>query len=762
MGKASVIAYDIHPIDKIVLHDVEQRLVQDGDKGKVFQPMDESGRPNFYSNAEIATSLGNGALQVERNFYAPFRVANPDAPRFLNGISDKQMEEVAFKLEWVHRLKDVRKRTPRISSADWDATVSAISGKYANDVEAGMRSSDYERQKIHYYKLPDSLKLVPKSTLNSWVRKVDQANGDPRALIDGRGKGLRHSKFTEEELHYQGHFVRRVITLDRTRRAFLYRVMKVTERKMNVVRIREGKTPLDLGSRSHFFSRFKLLPSWVMHYVNHGEAKTRNKYTPVLGAERGYPGDIFEADEGRLDLVAMLVGLDVWDQLTPEEQEAYRKASRRFWFSIIVDRATNCVMAFRVHARAPSTDTALAAFEMSTRDKTRSAQLAGCRTPWDMYAGFRQVRLDQANWYQSGRLTGTLTDAGGTKIHPPTGASTLRGTVERIIGVIGALTLESFSGKTFSNVVVRGDIDPRKKAHVDPYQLELVFLRAIVDVYHNVRSKGKLVGMSPRQAWFEGCAMKRPPTPPAGALKRHIYGINLTRIASRQGIRLFGNYYYSEQVSKSFRDKTGEDIHIRVDLMDLGEITMFDGEHTYSVPARSDFLRGKNFWQITALLHELDLIDTEEVERSQDVIDEALLFIDQQPDVLRMAYGVASPIITQEHLDAVERRIMRPLRVTPESEYTRQVKEQDFSKVPFLRGCWGQDDLFEEDDLGVAASETPEKIAEKYASDVPKPARTKPKKQQEALVPKAKATKPKTEAPSASDRPRQVRRRDQF
>jgi putative transposase len=762
MGKASAIAFDIQPIDKIMLHDVEQRLVQDGDKGKVFQPMDESGRPTFHPNAEIATFLGSGALQVERNFYASFRVANPNAPRFLNGLSDKQMHEVAFKLEWVHRLKDVRKRTPRIPSADWDDEVSNISKKYARDLEAAERSSDYLPKKIHYNKKPAALTPVPKSTLNAWVRKLDRSGGDPRALIDGRGKGLRNSKFTEEELHYQGHFVRRVITLDRTRRAFLYRVMKAAERKMNAVRIKEGRTPLDLGSRSHFFSRFKQLPSWVMHYVNHGEAKTRNKYTPVLGAERGYPGDIFEADEGRLDLVAMLVGLDVWDQLTPEEQEAYRKASRRFWFSIIVDRATNCVVAFRVHARAPSTDTALAAFEMSTRDKTRSAQLAGCRTPWDMYSGFRQVRLDQANWYQSGRLTGTLTDAGGTKIHPPTGASTLRGTVERIIGVIGALTLESFSGKTFSNVVVRGDIDPRKRAHVDPYRLELVFLRAIVDVYHNVRSKGKLAGMSPRQAWFEGCAMRKPPVPPAGALRRHIYGINLTRIASRQGILLFGSFYYSEQVSKSFRDKTGEDIHIRVDLMDLGEITMFDGEYTYSVPARSDFLRGKNFWQITALLHDLDLIDTQEVERSQDVIDEALLFIDQQPEILRMAYGVASPIITQEHLDAVERRIMRPLRITPESEYTRKVKEQDFSEVPFLRACWGQNDVFEEDDLGVAASETPEKIAEKYASDIAQPASNKPKKQKAAIVVKAKATKPKAQAPSANDRPRTVRRRDQF
>ncbi|URK87810.1 hypothetical protein LP421_08480 [Rhizobium sp. RCAM05350] len=172
--------------------------------------------------------------------------------------------------------------------------------------------------------------------------------------------------------------------------------------------------------------------------------------------------DLVEGDECRLNLVTMLECAKVFDKLTKEEQQAFREAAERFWFSAAVDHSTTSFLSFRIHTRNLSIDTARATFELITRDKTQIARNAGCKSDWKQCGGLKRVRLDAAAWYNSTALITTLTDAGAAKFVPPSKQAWLRGTMERIFGTLGGLTLSHFSGQTFSNVVVRGDRDPKK------------------------------------------------------------------------------------------------------------------------------------------------------------------------------------------------------------------------------------------------------------------------------------------------------------
>lgn len=711
-----VTPYHIGPYDRIVLFEREVKLVMDGNWGKTFDA-EHLTEPYSRSNAQIKELLDNDDLVVERNYHDPRRPNARTKLNFLRNLPDRKQAEVALKLEWINRFQAKLDARGRVSSDyHMPEIMDQIRREYKEDLANARKNSTFLATKNNSNHKPE-LKLVTPRTLRGWVQTYKDSGDDWRSLVDGRGTGKKTSKFTKEELDLQGRFLHKHLSRTRPDPFYTFRLMKAVERRINKWRERQGVTPLDLGGKSTFYNRIVALPDFHKYVVRHGDAKAIAHYTAVIGKDHGYPMDLVEADECRIDLVVLLDDiLDVWKELTKEEQEAYRLASERLWFSAVVDRATNIFLGFRIHKRAPSVDTALATFELTTRDKTLIAKQAGCRSDWPECGGFRSARLDSATWYRSHRLTATLTDAGASKIHPPARMSFLRGTIERIFKTIRHLTLQAFSGRTFSNAVERGDADPRKGASVNVAMLEKVFIRAIVDIHHNSRGGGKLAGMSPRQAWRIGCQEKLPPYPPTGAHRRHIWGINLKRVITREGIRVLGFYYQSDEIQKMRRNKTSVEVDIRVGLDDLASITVFDGQHTWDVPSSLKLLRGMSYWKATALLQDLDLVDTEYTKRTQDQVDDSIIYIDRQAAIATQAYGLSSPIVTQDHIDRLEKKLRRGLKVEPETEYTREVRDQDFSITPWLADGWGLNDAAVGDDLDLPASQSKASIEAKYGA----------------------------------------------
>lgn len=734
---------EIERHDRITMDGDELRLIINGDAGKVFTRVGGDGREIVMTNADIQNAIRDDLLIVERRFYDPRNATRPGESRALRDLSEKQQQSIAFRLEWARGLARWNDEVGPVAHEDRKRVIRMIGDRYVEELEDAKAREHFRSKRRTFEQEQFDLKRPSYSAVSEWCRKLRLSGGDVRALRDRRGTGQRKSKFTAEEMQIRGHFIRRYCSLTQPDVSYLFKVMKAVERRIN--KTRPPDSMLNLGGRTAFYDSVEALPDFVKHLGRKGEAATTAKYVIVVGKDRGHPMDMVEGDEARLDLTVLLKELRVWNDLTEEEQKAYQEASERLWFSAVVDHATTSFLAFRIHERAPSTITALATFEMTTRDKTDIAQSAGCRSRWDQCGSFRSVRLDSATWYRSEAVTMTLSDAGCTKSHPPLKASWLRGTMERMFGVIGHMTLNNFSGQTFSNIVKRGDQDPRKGASVDIPMLEKVFIRAIVDIHHNLRNRGKLGGMTSRQAWMLGCQVKNPPPPPSGWLRRHVYGINLQRVITSEGIRVMGFRFYSDDAHAMRRFRTGAVVNIRLDLWDLGELTLFDGELSYRVTARDKRLKGMTYWQATALLQELNVIDTDYTDRTQETVDAAFEFIDAQGDIARMATSVASPIVTDEHINRVERRIRRPLRITEVSEYTREVHNQDWTRSEFLEAAWGLSDPPEGDDLDVPASQSAEAVREKYG---PTGADTGPREPKAAKVKPADAKN--TEKPTSA------------
>lgn len=727
--------FEIGPYDRIFIEGVEMELWLDGKDEKAFQRKGGGGMPLKYSNEMIKKALDDDSLVVERGVLDPRRCHKEGEAVYLQDMCARQQKIVAFKLRWITLLEWKQSELGPIPHDQRRNVMDVMLNEFRKTYHELRKKAHFDPKKRPSYQTSQepTLKQPCFEQVAEWQRMLKRAGGDARVLRDGRGTGERKSSFTLEEQHIQGRFVWRYLSSTEPNPAYLYRVMRSFTKKLNEQRPADAQ--LNIGCRSTYYNRLEALPDFAKLAARHGEGKAAAKYNIVIGKDRGNPMDIVEADECRLDLVTMLEAAKVWDQLTTEEQAAFKKAAGRLWFSAAIDHATTCFVGARLHTQAPSIATARATLEMTSRDKTAAARLAGCKSDWDQHGGYRGVRLDAAAWNTSDALLLTITDAGGAKIHPPVKAPWLRATMERIFATLGSLTLQHFSGRTFSNVVKRGDRDPRKEASVDIEMLEKILVRAIVDIYHNHPNTGKLGGMTPRQAWKAGCQSKRPPAPPSAFLRRTLYGLNYTRVITPAGIRFGGFYYQSPAIQKMRREETSVPVHIRIDPQDVYEISVYDGELARPVPARLKALKGLSLWHATALLQELRCIDTEYTERTESQVDEARLWVDEQAELARFKYGISSPILVKKHLDRLEARITRGVEIVEETEFTYEVSQQDWSGSPFTDDVFGLTDEPETDDLDNGKDQTPEAVEEKYGTT----AKARKRKGKEVKAPAGKA-----------------------
>lgn len=707
--------FAIKPFSHITIDGKEMRLLEDGQNGKVFEPTDQSVKAYFVSNENVLSMLYHGSLVIHQGRNNPKKLERTDQFPFLRDLSERQQKQIRFRLEWIMRFRGKGGRDGDISDVRMEEILSEIQSEYVSDMELARQNSN-AKARYTYEDGEFKLDLIGASTLRRWHRDYSLSGDDWRSLVDGRGSGEKKSVFTNESLELESRMVQRYLSFTKPNAAYLYRILRAMERCINRTRIAAGRTDLvKVCKRSTFYTRINDLPDDQKCVARDGQKTARMRYFIVQGRERGMPMQYVEADEWKVDLVVLLEKAKVWNSLDPVAQAAYRKASKRVWISIVADVATTCIVGFRLHERAPSTETALAAFVQSNMDKTKFAEAAGCKRPWNQYGGLNDVRVDNAAWYESEGFGASINDAGAKIAYPPAGVPPLRGTVERIFGTLGSLTLQNFSGRTFSNVVKRGERDPRKEATVDIDKLAEIFVRVIVDIYHETRNTGKLGGMTPRQAWNLLSLQEKIPAPLSGPLLRHVFGVNYTRIVQRDGIRLFGIRFQSEEIQAMRRDDTDREVNIRVNLYDLSEITVILGKYAYTVGAMLEGLKHVDYWTWTAMAHCLALEDADDTERTQEQVDAARLAVDAAGDATRMATNLGSPIPTAKHFAAVDKQISRSIEIVKESSYTAAARDQDFSHSSFLAEAWGLSDEPEPDDLDVPAGEIAKAEAEEVA-----------------------------------------------
>lgn len=303
------------------------------------------------------------------------------------------------------------------------------------------------------------------------------------------------------------------------------------------------------------------------------------------------PLERVEFDEWKIDLQTLLVELDVWRRMTPRERTAVERS--RLWVTVAMDTATRCVLGFKIHHREPCADTAIETLEMALSDKSAIADYigAGCSFP---YSGQIQTALpDNGAAFRSSRFLVATNDAGVELLLPQAGKPQARAHLERAFRTFSNQVLHWFSGRTFSDILTKGDADPETEATVAADEFAKGFFRYLIDEYHHT-PHGGLGGETPHDAWLR-MTKKYPVEPPPDAIRmRRIFGLEFKRKVTNLGICFLGFQYNSRDLQGLF----GTDVIFRLDRYDLSSIAVWTGKRWLNVDATLEVPKGLTVYEL--------------------------------------------------------------------------------------------------------------------------------------------------------------------
>ena len=245
----------------------------------------------------------------------------------------------------------------------------------------------------------------------------------------------------------------------------------------------EYRTP----SYQYLLSRVKELHALETLASRYGIETAEAKMAAVAGgAMATRPLERVEIDEWKIDLYTVFEHHGLLEDLTAEEIADLKK--RRFWLCAVIDAATRVILGMKIGKRV-GVQLAVDTVEMAVSPKVAYSRIAPSVSRWLFCGPFEQIVHDQAKWFMSLAFRTPILDLGSEVLAPPAGKPRMRPKIERFFRTAKE-ALAFFTGRTFENVIVKGDYDPVGRASLTVPELCEVLVRWTVDQYHNSSHRG--------------------------------------------------------------------------------------------------------------------------------------------------------------------------------------------------------------------------------------------------------------------------------
>jgi len=208
-----------------------------------------------------------------------------------------------------------------------------------------------------------------------------------------------------------------------------------------------------------------------------------------------------------------------------------------------------------------------------------------------MAGAFGLISPDAGSSFIEEQFRACTADLKAVYENAPAGLSHLRGHIERLFGTMHTCLIPHFTGRTFCNVVDKGEYESENRASLFSSQLPEIFVRWVVDVYHHSEHAG-LGGETPYHAWQRLTAQYGVDAPPNAHQRREIFGLDVERSLDQRGVRVAGIYYQSPEI-QSLRGEVGDTrVRVRFDPADVGHVSVWTGQAWQTVPSVRDIVRG--------------------------------------------------------------------------------------------------------------------------------------------------------------------------
>lgn len=374
--------------------------------------------------------------------------------------------------------------------------------------------------------------------------------------------------------------------------------------------------------RKAISARLRKRPRREVMSRREGRKAARDRFAPVVGSlEATWPLSLVQIDHTLVDVIVV-------DSVT-------RAPIQRPWLTLAIDVYSRCVVGFHLSLEPPSATSVALCIAHAALPKVQWLAERKIDAEWPVHGLFARLHLDNAKEFRSEALRRGCEQYGIAIDHRPVRTPHYGGHIERLIGtMMGKVHL--LPGTTFSNVHVKGDLDPAKTATMTLDELERWLGNAIAGLYH--RTEHRALGTTPIAAWERGIvgdALNPGSGEPRTVDDPRRFLIDFLpierRLVRREGLQLHSIHYWSDILSVWIGEP--EKMIVRYDPRDLSRIYLLSPDGQYFDIAYRDLRRPPiSLWEQRLALKRLR-------EERHPHIDEAAIFrtIDAMREIVDQA-----------------------------------------------------------------------------------------------------------------------------
>jgi putative transposase len=479
--------YRFNPTDKITISGVNYQFVSATPAGVVLQRLDGTLIAEQFEHTAIPEMLRRGQMTVERDRLSVEGAQRPgrsEAEAFLSTLAKGAADQVAHRYYYCEAFLELEAEGLVVRT---DESIEAALEQIEVRARKLAKEAKHNGKRKYAGKKTEEKESFSARRLRHHV--VNYEREGMRGLLGARHRsGAPSSPWGPETERLMMETVQEFAHIQQPTQEQICKAVEDAFLKINEVRAKEGLTPLHCPSKRTIKRRITALPAFATKVRRCGLAAARKEFMPVgAGLEVTRVLERVEMDEWEVDLISLLMLFGVWDKLSNAEKEALglkKGPGIRLWLSVAMDTYSRSILAMRL-SRAPSIASALATLEMVMVDKGAWADAVGALTPWSMSGLPETIVTDAGGPYRSAEFRAALADLGITAVRAAAGEAQLRARVERFFGTISTSLMPRLSGRTFSNIVQRGDYPSEKMAALTVEELSNVLVRWVVDIYHN-------------------------------------------------------------------------------------------------------------------------------------------------------------------------------------------------------------------------------------------------------------------------------------
>lgn len=648
--------------DRVSIEGMSYRPTSHNETGYVMTMTDGAGLSKAFTHEQLSRLGSMGRIHQEPNYFRPEEAARrlSSTTGLISELPKKQTARLSRRSAFVDAFFDLEKqgkikRTDEsINAGKKDLLFGAIQmAKNLNPLNENKASPS-----VDFAEVPSA------RTLRRWIKQAEEFGTG--GLVDGmHRRGNRNRVMGPEEQGLMMKEVRGYLSLEKPTIVAIYVNVEISFTRRNEDRVARGLPPFNIPSKETVRRAIRSLDPFTVMVARDGLEAARKKFRPVgQGFDLTRALQRVEMDEATIDVMSVLHSTGLINYLTEEERTSMGLdgSKARWLMSVAVCCTTRCIVGM-VLTRTATATAAVQTLQMVVSDKGQWADMVGALGSWDMHGTPETIVTDCGTAYQSEEFRFACSDLGITAQRAVAGFPEMRSWIERLFGTITQNLMPRLAGRTFSDIITKGDADPRERAALTVDDLMFALVRWTVDIYHNMPHQG-LGGETPLSCWRRLTKEWGVQSPPDLRRQRLVFGSRLTPKLDKKGVTVLNVRYHSERLATWMNRKDECAIDVRWHPRDIGAIeACLDGEW-FEIPAVEAGLEGVSAQAWLAASRELRATDPARKSFDRKVIHEAIEAITERNAAAIATAGLLVPDWSPERIQREENRNLISFKVS--------------------------------------------------------------------------------------------------